>query len=697
MRRHRSLVAAMIAALLLLASSAGSADSRADKQSAPAVLERATVQEVLLDVIARNKRGAFVDDLRLEEVEIHEDGVRQEVTSFRLISGQEAISRAAQTDATIRLEPLRQVRLVSLVFERLGQDGRRRSRTGALDFVRRNSGENVYYAVLRIDHSLKVVRWFTNDREAVHEAIVRATGEATQPYASGDPMLTPPRETPRAPKTEDPLRRELSAMLGRMVRFTAELYEQFEGTRSLTSLLTLVKAQQTLPGRKTVLYFSEGLVLPDRVKDHFEALVSQANRHNVAFYSVDARGLLVESTHRNVLAETTARNIRLSDSMYNRQEHVPVETRLNAVRSDTQSNLLELAAQTGGFLIANTNDFRKPLRRVVEDVYSYYEIAYRPANTDFDGRFRTLDVKLSRPNTKVQSRSGYFAIPPELADALFPYEVPLLKALSSEPAPQEIDFRSAWFRFGPQGAEVRCGFDVEVPLASLTFNRNEGSGQHHSRVTLATLFKDAGGKVVGKYTREVPFQVPPEKLDGVQAGSFIYTEHIALPPGRYTMETAVGDPEGGKVGIRRAEMTVPPPPESVGVSDLMLIRRVDPLREGADEWNPFTFSGGKVVPSLDREVQAEPGQQLSLYFVVYPDETLTEPVALTLEFFSEGRRVGSAQPELPAPDEKGRIPYIMSVQAASLRPGPYDVKVTARQGTLAGESSTSFEVAPPEQ
>ena len=84
-----------------------------------------------------------------------------------------------------------------------------------------------------------------------------------------------------------------------------------------------------------------------------------------------------------------------------------------------QDTLGELAQSTGGFLTANTNDFKPNMQRIATDIGSYYEAAYVPVNQEFDGKFRRIGVKVTRPGVTVQSRSGYFALPPGEA-ALLP-------------------------------------------------------------------------------------------------------------------------------------------------------------------------------------------------------------------------------------------------------------------------------------
>jgi hypothetical protein len=110
------------------------------------------------------------------------------------------------------------------------------------------------------------------------------------------------------------------------------------------------------------------------------------------------------------------------------KEQVKVgENALAALRMDTQGALADLALGTGGLLIANGNDVRKGIERAVGDLRGYYEVSYEPSRKDYDGKFRRLEVRVTRPGVTAQTRSGYFAIPPEEGSATFAFEVDLLR------------------------------------------------------------------------------------------------------------------------------------------------------------------------------------------------------------------------------------------------------------------------------
>src|SRR5260370_42304286 len=89
---------------------------------------RSTAQEVVLDVVFRDKKGRTIRDIRPEEIHVFEDGVEQKLTSFRLVEGSAPPNTPNPPTGSIEpltLDPMRQLRLVTLVFEGLDQDGKR--------------------------------------------------------------------------------------------------------------------------------------------------------------------------------------------------------------------------------------------------------------------------------------------------------------------------------------------------------------------------------------------------------------------------------------------------------------------------------------------------------------------------------------------------------------------------------------------
>src|SRR4029453_11004915 len=104
--------------------------------------------------------------------------------------------------------------------------------------------------------------------------------------------------------------------------------------------------------------------------------------------------------------------------------------------------LKELSEGTGGFATLDTNAFKKPMERLSADLGGYYEIAYTPATSAWDGAARRLELRTSRAGAKVQGPNGYVATPPDDSGPILAYELPLLEALKTSDAHKDLPIMS---------------------------------------------------------------------------------------------------------------------------------------------------------------------------------------------------------------------------------------------------------------
>ena len=68
-----------------------------------------------------------------------------------------------------------------------------------------------------------------------------------------------------------------------------------------------------------------------------------------------------------------------------------------------------LAGNTDGIAVVNSNDLDKGMKRISDDLTSYYLLGYYSTNAKLDGRFRSLKVKVKLPGVEVRARRGYRA------------------------------------------------------------------------------------------------------------------------------------------------------------------------------------------------------------------------------------------------------------------------------------------------
>jgi VWFA-related protein len=156
---------------------------------------RSGAQEVLLDVVVRDKKGQRVTDLRPGDLEVYDNGVKREISSFRLIEGgstaivpdDKAAPSAAATpipEEKKHVNPLGQIRLVTLIFNRLDLNSRTLAKQASVDLLKNEFPENVFMSVLVLDDGVHALQAFTNDRTLLRKAVDHATSGAYTEFIS---------------------------------------------------------------------------------------------------------------------------------------------------------------------------------------------------------------------------------------------------------------------------------------------------------------------------------------------------------------------------------------------------------------------------------------------------------------------------------------------------------------------------------
>ena len=714
---HRALISVLAAASVL-------APLPAPAQQATGPTVRTTVDEVLLDMIVRDKKGKPITDLKPEDITVSDNGVKQTLTSFRLVTGSEALTASG---TKTKLDPLRQIRLVTLAFEAMTEaDQRKLARSAALDLIKGEQGTNVFYAVVTINTRLFVLQQFTTDKAALTKAIERATGGITSAgFASESDaiqaelkrnlgnqngadiagnLLAAAQTTASETVTNggQALEAMLASVMLDMLRMDSGVASQ--GARlTINALRSLVDGQRNMPGRKSIIYFTWGMYETPELDVPFQSLISTANRSNITFYSVDTRGVMTAAQNLaaqgqlNGAAAASRTTMNRTEGAVTKAEIMASDNAEVSARANVQGPLRDLAESTGGFLIGDSNDLRVPLRHVNEEVSSYYEVSFNPGIQNYDGSFRKIAVAANRKDLVIHSRNGYFALPPEArAAGLLPFELPLLKAISDAGASGGAMFRTGGLNFQtgaavlqpkPEGTAVSVL--MELPLSELQPKTVPGKTAFDVHCSFAALVKDAKGEVVQKFTRDRAFQLTADQL---KMGHFLDKMTVMLPPGKYTIEAAAMDRGSDKIGTQRSEFTVPGKSAGVAISSLLPMRSYTPNVKGLDPNEPFQFQGGSVVPTLDIGVRKAPNAVLRLFFTVYPEASIGSAPTVEIEFLQAGKSLTKVPMQLPPADAQGRIPYLMTIPAESIPSGNYEVRATARQGSTNAVSSTAITI-----
>jgi VWFA-related protein len=713
-----------LALLLVVPAPAPPQESPSDEELAVPTFRTGTAS-VMVDMVVRDKDGRSVVDLKPEELEVKEDGVRCQIQSFRLLDGAavtELIAGAVAPAAAPAAEgePARVLNLITLVFDRMRVESTQFARRAALDFLERAATPDARIAVFKLGIGLGILHGYSGDAaelrtavemattvgdtvmDSMHAAAMASLERAQRSYVTGDNLG-------QAAAGLDYSTMQMNRIEASALRFADQLERQVGGSWSLYPLLALLKAQERLPGRKTIVFFSEGMLVADQLTQVFESAIGQANSANVSIYAIDVRGLSSGSdtqAGRDALnaAAATSRSqlMKGGGDAVTRDEVMTTDTALESLRMNPQQTLRDLSEKTGGFLIANANDVGPSLGRLTSDIQTHYELAYVSPQPSFDGKLRRIEVKVRRKGVDVQTRNGYFAMPPGLG-VIVAGEVPLLTALSDPNPRHDFEHRADAFRFGAGPLGYEHVLMVDVPLAGFEFGVDKKKKTYELRLSLMAMVTDQDGQVIGRVSDEYPLSGPLDQLEQVKTSSAVLRRPAYLPPGRFTLETvAVQRGEDKKetpvlkASVGRRVLEVPPlPPAGPALGEVCLIERAFQLPPGSEApaGDPFVVDNLRIVPAMTHRVAKSQTPALSLFAMAYPVEGKGES-SLTLELLREGELLGRAPAQLPAADAQGRVPFVTSLPTDGMAEGRYAVRLILEQAGAKGTSETPFELVP---
>ena len=198
----------------------------------------------------------------------------------------------------------------------------------------------------------------------------------------------------------------------RMLRAFESLDRDHRGYTASSALLSILTSLQMLPGRKSLLFFSEGLPASPVLQGELQSVIESANRANITVYTVDATGLRVQSssseTRKEVdaLGDTRLQQTSVPTDRYDEPLTRGMERTEDLMRYSGEAGLTTLAEDTGGFMVRDTNDIGSAFRRIDEDMRFHYLLSYSPKNPVYDGKFRTISVKVKRAGLNVFARRG---------------------------------------------------------------------------------------------------------------------------------------------------------------------------------------------------------------------------------------------------------------------------------------------------
>ena len=694
-------------------------EGRAQTQAPPARADRtlqSSATAVLVDVVVRDKRGQSVTDLTAADFEIYEDGVRQEIGSLTTYTAGAAPSRppesagappAASSSASKPAVDAPPQPVVALVFDRLSQEASAVAHKAALGYVGSAGESHALIGVFGVDLSLATLQNYTRDSGKLRKAI---DGVGTRRQAQAESQGAGAREGGQpAGGGGNPLAvleaggqaaaqaaqggagaGAADAIAAEMQRRTLETFDALErehqGLSSINALLAVVNGMRTIPGRKSMVVFSEGFGTAANARERFRSLIDTANRSNVSIYAMDAAGLRTASTSKetgdsiNAAASAMLRRNPAAD-VTGTSMTAALERTNEMARNDPHVVLGQLTDQTGGILIRNTNDLAGGFKRVDQDMRNYYMLSYMPKNEGFDGKFRTISVKVNRPGVEVAARKGYYAVRGASPTPIMSFEAPALALLESTPVPNAFPVRAAALNFPERDRPGLTPVLVSVPASALTFRTAEDGASYRAEFTVLVRFRGAADEVLTKMSQNYVLTGPLEKLASVKLGNVLFYREPEFEPGVYQMEAIVHDALGERASVRFATL------ESRAMNDnalrastLVLVASGERVT-GADRpaGNPFLVGDMLLYPNLGEPVRKSASPEFGFFLTVYPAKG--PKAEARLELVQNGRTLAALPLPLDQPDSAGRIQQVSRLPTAAVPAGTYDLRVIITQGS----------------
>jgi VWFA-related protein len=533
-----------------------------------------TTNLVQIDAVITEKSGKRIVDLKPDEVEIYEDGQVRAITNFLYINLNSTRPPPAALDqkpggndrkaAVVgpplvprELRPNQVRRTIALVVDDLGLsfESAAHVRLSLKKFLDEQLQPDDLVAIIRTSGGIGALQSFTTDRRQLYAAIdkvkwniIGRSGISANPFISTAGMMT--RED--AGKRGGVIKEEME-----VEKLLTQLRQDMFAVGTLGALHYVVKGLEALPGRKSVILFSDGISLPreyadDRILGILRQLTEFANRASVVLYTVDARGLQTLG-----LSAGDATSGLRNDQVVER-----LENRKNSLR-DTQDGLTFLAAETGGIAVLNANDLNRGIKRILDDQQGYYLIGYKPDESTFvtvngQAKLHHLRVNIKRPGEyNVRTRSGFYGrTDAAKVENLTPSQQ-LGNALTSPFSASDIQLKltSIFANSKPAGSLLQSFLHVKA--SDLTFS-TEPDGSRKSTFEIAAVTFGDNGKIIDQFMYPSTITVGAADYERVTKDGFVYSLTIPIKKaGAYQLRMAVRDDATKRIGAAAQFVEIP--------------------------------------------------------------------------------------------------------------------------------------------
>jgi VWFA-related protein len=674
--------------LMAQATTGGAAASRPSQQAPGRI--HVNTDLVLVNVVARDRKGNLVRDLKKEDFTVFEDNRKQDISSFDF-ENVDALQTAGNAEATVTgvgaqgsllhssEQPglqARDRRLMLLFFDFSAMDPEQidRSVDAAKKFVQSQMQPADLVAVVSLSTNLRIDLDFTDDR-----AKLRAVLSA---YASGEGQGFDNGSTGTS---------EGAAETGGSFTADDTDYNTFSADRKLLALQSLMMTLGKIPQKKSIVYFSNGIT--QNGVDNQSALratTAAAVKANVSIYPMDIRGL------QALPAGGEAQSASLHGVSAYSGQSVLNDLSSNAASQDTLSTL---ASDTGGKAFFDSNDFTGVFSQVQKDSSAYYVLGFTSTNPARDGKFRRLKVQLNRPDIKLEYRSGYYAGRDFVHSNRADREQQLDDEMASELPETDVAVYAGAAYFREDDSHYQLLVSLVVPGSQIPFVQQKD--RDNATIDIIGEVRVDGKVRVGQLRDTVKLALDTNQQ--VRNKNVQYNTTFLLAPGSYHLKFVVRENQNGRMGTFETDVQVPDLRKvPLKMSSVVLASQRAPLAARRNASKLLVQNQSELIPNITHVFTQD--QHLYLQYEVYdaakdkgaphatpaqdatPNGQPTAPkpvkggvrVLSSIEFLQNGIKVYESKAlvanEVTAPDRKAVI-FQIDLPLQPLKAGFYTCQV----------------------
>jgi VWFA-related protein len=537
------------------------------QRSSPGSGETIEVSIINVDVVVTDRKGNRVYGLTRDDFAIRENGAPQAITNFA-----EYAPRTKRNDGTVAVDtntaaapqPVAapESKRTIVIFIELVPHPSERARevfSSLRGFVRKAVRPGDSATVVVFSNRLKTRQPFTDDTEALASALTAIEEESIglalrrgdsirRGVASDDAMAASLGATAQ-PVLGEPL------STGQHERMSEELFEFLEGQVKTAALTSLMESMSGIEGRKIMVAALDrfGLTLgsppstapisPDPLVERLrQKVMRSANANGVTLYPIHAPGL----EYRNApdVQDAPGAGMRSSSDM-----DLIRSAAGNASLMNQTASFLEIAQATGGLMAAGPSDIVELLPHIVDDLESYYSLAYRATPTGADGA-RKIRVTTKNPDYEVRSRRAVI----EKSDDTQMND----RVVSNLFQPHDyslIPIRAELGQIARKGKLWSVPVSVRIPIDALT-TRNGGDAATGAFSVFIASGSEFG--VISEITRRAqPYSIRNEQLDAARASHFTYDVTVDVDGRASVLSIGVRDDVSKEFGMVRIPLVAP--------------------------------------------------------------------------------------------------------------------------------------------